>query len=54
MDFTLSERESYFRDRVRTFIDQNIRPRQAEFDEQHHEGDRWKVIPVIEEMKDKA
>ena len=54
MDFTLSERESYFRDRVRTFIDQNIRPRQADFDEQHHEGDRWKVIPVIEEMKDKA
>ncbi len=54
MDFTLSERESYFRDRVRTFIDQNIRPRQAEFDEQHHHGDRWKVIPVIEEMKDKA
>ena len=54
MDFTLSERESYFRDRVRTFIDQNIRPRQAEFDQQHHEGDRWKVIPVIEEMKDKA
>ncbi|WP_353204390.1 acyl-CoA dehydrogenase family protein [Sphingomonas sp.] len=54
MDFTLSERENYFRDRVRTFIDQNIRPRQAEFDEQHHDGDRWKVIPVIEEMKDKA
>ena len=54
MDFTLSERESYFRDRVRTFIDQNIRPRQADFDEQHHEGDRWKVIPVIEEMTDKA
>ena len=54
MDFTLSERESYFRDRVRTFIDQNIRPRQADFDEQHHEGERWKVIPVIEEMKDKA
>ncbi|PTS81577.1 acyl-CoA dehydrogenase [Sphingomonas sp. HMWF008] len=54
MDFTLSERESYFRDRVRAFIDQNIRPRQDEFDEQHHEGERWKVIPVIEEMKDKA
>ncbi|WP_404368934.1 acyl-CoA dehydrogenase family protein [Sphingomonas sp. MMS24-J45] len=54
MDFTLSERESYFRDRVRTFIDQNIRPRQAEFEEQHHTGERWKVIPVIEEMKEKA
>ena len=54
MDFTLSERETYFRDRVKTFIDTEIRPRQAEHDEQHHEGDRWKVIPVIEEVKAKA
>ncbi len=29
MDFTLSERETYFRDRVRQFIDSEIRPRQA-------------------------
>ncbi len=54
MDFTLSERETYFRDRVRDFIDQNIRPRQADYDHQAHEGERWKVIPVIEEMKEKA
>ena len=54
MDFTLSERETYFRDRVRDFIDQNIRPRQADYDAQAHEGERWKVIPVIEEMKEKA
>jgi acyl-CoA dehydrogenase len=54
MDFTLSERETYFRDRVRQFIDSEIRPRQAEHDAQDHEGDRWKVIPVIEECKAKA
>ena len=54
MDFTLSERETYFRDRVRDFIDHNIRPRQADYDQQAHEGERWKVIPVIEEMKEKA
>jgi len=54
MDFTLSERETYFRDRVKEFIDQNIRPRQADYDRQSKEGDRWKVIPVIEEMKGKA
>jgi alkylation response protein AidB-like acyl-CoA dehydrogenase len=54
MDFTLSERETYFRDRVKTFIDQNIRPRQPDYDKQSKEGDRWKVIPVIEEMKEKA
>jgi alkylation response protein AidB-like acyl-CoA dehydrogenase len=54
MDFTLSERETYFRDRVKTFIDQNVRPRQEEYDRQAHEGERWKVIPVIEEMKAKT
>ena len=54
MDFTLSERETYFRDRVRGFIDQNIRPRNHLYEEQSHEGERWKVIPVIEEMKVKA
>jgi alkylation response protein AidB-like acyl-CoA dehydrogenase len=54
MDFSFSERETYFRDRVKAFIDQQIRPRQAEYDEQHHSGERWKVIPVIEEMKEKT
>ena len=54
MDFTLSERETYFRDRVKTFIDQQIRPRQDEHDRQHHEGERWKVLPVIEEVKEIA
>ncbi|MEG3086617.1 acyl-CoA dehydrogenase family protein [Sphingomonas sp. PB4P5] len=54
MDFTLSERETYFRDRVRDFIGQNIRPRQDVYHEQSHTGERWKVIQVIEDMKQKA
>ena len=54
MDFTLNERETFFRDRVKTFIDQNIRPRQGDYDAQSKSGERWKVIPVIEEMKEKA
>lgn len=54
MDFTLSERETYFRDRVKAFIDREIRPRQHEYDAQAHEGERWKVIPVIEEVKQRA
>ncbi|WP_375380789.1 acyl-CoA dehydrogenase family protein [uncultured Sphingomonas sp.] len=54
MDFTFSERETYFRDRVRRFIDDEIRPRQADYDRQQHEGERWKVLPVIEEVKVKA
>ena len=54
MDFTFSERETYFRDRVRRFIDDEIRPRQADYDRQQREGERWKVLPVIEEVKVKA
>ncbi len=54
MDFTLSERETYFRDRVKAFIDTRIRPRDGDYHAQQKEGDRWKVIPVIEEVKVEA
>ena len=51
MDFQLSDRETHFRDRVKAFIDTRIRPRHADYLAQQREGERWKVIPVIEEMK---
>ena len=54
MDFTLTDRETYWRDRVRDFIDREIRPRQGDYDAEAHDGERWKVIPVIEEVKKKA
>jgi acyl-CoA dehydrogenase len=54
MDFTLTERETHFRDRVKAFIDAEIRPRDAEYRLQSKQGERWKVIPVIEEVKEKA
>ena len=54
MDFTLSERETYFRDRVRDFIAREIAPRNDEYRQQVSQGERWKVIPVIEEVKVKA
>ncbi len=54
MDFTLSERETHFRDRVRDFIAREIAPRRAEHDRQHHDGDPWKVLPVIEDVKARA
>jgi len=54
MDFTLSERETYFRDRVKAFIDTRIRPRDGDYHAQQKEGDRWKVLPVIEEVKAEA
>lgn len=54
MDFTLTDRETFWRDRVKGFIEREIRPRQGDYDAQSREGERWKVIPVIEEIKVKA
>lgn len=54
MDFTLTERETYFRDRVKGFIDQHITPRDGDYHRQVREGERWKVLPVIEELKEVA
>ncbi|ASR52592.1 acyl-CoA dehydrogenase family protein [Blastomonas fulva] len=54
MDFDLTERQGYWRDRVRAFIESNVRPREKDYDAQQKEGSRWKVLPVIEEEKAKA
>ncbi|WP_164117833.1 acyl-CoA dehydrogenase family protein [Sphingorhabdus sp. Alg239-R122] len=54
MEFDLTERQQYWRDRVRDFIESNVRPRMSDYDAQQAEGDRWKVLPVIEEEKERA
>jgi acyl-CoA dehydrogenase len=51
MDFDLTERQAHFRDRVRLFIDQHVRPRQKDYYRQIGEGDRWQPLPLIEELK---
>jgi acyl-CoA dehydrogenase len=51
MDFDLTERERFYRDRVREFIETRIRPRHGDYKAQLAEGDRWQPIPVIEELK---
>ena len=54
MEFDLSDRQQHWRDRVRKFIAENIRPRHKDYLSQQAEGERWKVLPVIEEEKEKA
>ncbi|HEU4704104.1 MAG TPA: acyl-CoA dehydrogenase family protein [Sphingomicrobium sp.] len=54
MDFNLSQADVEWRDRVRAFMDGEVRPRVADYDSQQAEGDRWKVIPLVEELKAKA
>ncbi|HXG80294.1 MAG TPA: acyl-CoA dehydrogenase family protein, partial [Sphingomicrobium sp.] len=54
MDFDLTERQSFFRDRVRQFIDANVRPRVADYKKEIDSGDRWQPLQLIEELKPKA
>jgi alkylation response protein AidB-like acyl-CoA dehydrogenase len=54
MDFSLGSVETQWSDRVRGFIEAEVRPRQHDYDAQQREGSRWKVIPLVEELKGKA
>jgi alkylation response protein AidB-like acyl-CoA dehydrogenase len=54
MDFSLSPAETEWRERVRAFMDEQVRPRTREYDSQQLEGGRWKVLPVVEELKARA
>ncbi len=54
MDFDLTERQAFYRGRVRDFIDGEVRPRVGDYHREQAEGDRWKILPVIEGLKPKA
>ena len=54
MDFDLTERQAFYRDRVRDFIETRIRPRTRDYKSQLEAGDRWQPIEVIEELKPEA
>jgi len=54
MDFALTERQARFRDRVRAFIDEHVRPRVGEYQRELASGDRWQPLAVIEELKPRA
>ena len=42
MDFEPTERQAYWRDRVKNFIDAHVRPAVPTYKQQDAEGDRWK------------
>jgi alkylation response protein AidB-like acyl-CoA dehydrogenase len=54
MDFSLGPAETEWRDRVRAFMDDEVRPRVADYEAQQREGERWKILPVVDELKAKA
>jgi acyl-CoA dehydrogenase len=54
MNFSMSERQKHWRDRVVAFMDAHIYPNVETYKRQDAEGERWKVIPILEELKVKA
>ncbi|HET7576545.1 MAG TPA: acyl-CoA dehydrogenase family protein [Sphingomicrobium sp.] len=54
MDFSLGPAQTEWRDRVRAFMNERVRPRVPDYEAQQRSGERWKVLPVVEELKDKA
>src|SRR3954469_13008932 len=54
MDFDLTERQAFYRDRVKDFIETRIRPRIGDYKAQLADGDRWQPLPVIEALKPEA
>lgn len=54
MNFDLNEKQSYWRDRVRSHIEQYIRPRIDDYKNENYTGDRWKTLKIVEEEKTRA
>ncbi len=55
MDFEYNDRTKELVGRVQDFMDRYVYPNEEVYYEQLEEGDnRWKVIPVLEELKEKA
>ncbi len=54
MNFDLNEKQTYWRDRVRDFIETNVRPRMDDYHAEQISGGRWKVLQVVEQEKQRA
>ena len=54
MNFDMSDRQKEWLERVQAFMKTHVRPAVPIYDKQDAEGPRWKVIPILEELKKKA
>ena len=54
MDFDLTDRQRYWRDRVRDHMAAHVFSRAQDYYDQQALGSRWKVLPVVEEEKARA
>src|SRR5277367_1606978 len=54
MDFGLTAVETNWRDRVREHILRFLRPRESDYHLEQSEEPRWKVLPVVQQEKERA
>ena len=54
MDFNMSDRQREWLNRVQSFMHKHVRPAVPIYRQQDEAGERWKVIPVLEDLKKKA
>src|SRR6202045_4211055 len=54
MDFNMSDRQREWLNRVQSFMHKHVRPAVPIYRQQDEAGERWKVIPIVEELKKKA
>src|SRR5690606_15592507 len=54
MNFELTERQVHWRDRVRNHINTYLHPRTKDLKAEMMEGERWKILPIIEQEKERA
>jgi acyl-CoA dehydrogenase len=52
--FEHSAETKHWIDRVQAFMDEHIYPNDELYHRQEHEGDRWKAVPLVDELKAKA
>jgi alkylation response protein AidB-like acyl-CoA dehydrogenase len=54
MNFDYSEKTISYIERVSAFMEAHVYPAEARYLEEVAQGERWKALPVIEELKEKA
>src|SRR3979490_2497755 len=54
MDFNMSDTQKEWLNRVQAFMHNHVRPAVPIYKKQDEEGPRWKVIPVLEDLKKQA
>jgi acyl-CoA dehydrogenase len=54
MHFEFSDKIKYLQDKLSGFMGEQIYPNERTYYEQVNSGDRWKVLPLLDELKQKA